>query len=82
LKYTACKCSITTHLVFQDPHELPVSRLTTPTKNEVAHGHTSSLQPSKMAPKRKGPGMSIVNPGSKRVSMKQGVQYEDDGSDS
>lgn len=25
--------------------------------------------------------MSIVNPGSKRVHMKQGVQYEDDGSD-
>jgi hypothetical protein len=35
-----------------------------------------------MALKRKGHGMSIVNPGSKRVHMKQGVQYEDDGSDS
>jgi hypothetical protein len=35
-----------------------------------------------MTPKCKGPGMSIINPGSKRVRMEQGVQYEDDCSDS
>lgn len=65
-----------------DPHESWKSQLITPTKNEIAHGLTSSQRPHKIAPKRKGLGMSIVNPGSKRVNMKQGVQYEDDGSDS
>jgi hypothetical protein len=68
--------------VLQDPHKSWKSQLITPAKNEIAHGFTSSQRPIKMAPKRKRQGISIVNPGSKRVHMKQGVQYEDDGSDS
>jgi hypothetical protein len=75
-------CGITIDLVLQDPHESWESQLITPTKNEIPHGLTSSQRPPKVAPKRRGLGMSTVNPGSKRVHMIQGVKYEDDSSDS
>lgn len=69
-------------MALQDPPEFGMSQLTTPKKKEIVHGHTSSLRPHKIAPRRRGHGMSIVNPGSKRVHTKQGVQYEEEGSDS
>jgi hypothetical protein len=65
----------------QNPPQFGKSQLTNPTKNETMLAYTPSLRPHKMPPKRKGTGMSIVNPGSKRIHKKQGVLYEEEDSD-
>jgi hypothetical protein len=72
---------VTKNSGLQDPSESGMSKLTTKTKNETILTHVPSLRPHKMPPKRRGTGMSIVNPGSKRIHRKPGVQYEEEDSD-
>ena len=72
---------VTKNSGLQDPSESGKSKRTTPTKDESMLTHVPSLRPHKMPLKRRGTGMSIVNPSSKRIHRKPGVQYEEEDSD-
>lgn len=73
---------VTKYCGLQDPSEFGNSKLTTVIKDESMLFHVPSLWPLKMPPKWRGTGMSIVNPGSKQIHRKQGVQYEEEDNDS
>jgi hypothetical protein len=73
---------VTKNSGLQDPSEFGTSKLTTLTKDESIFFHVPSLRPCKMPPKWRGTVMSIVNPGSRQIHRKQGVQYEDEDSNS
>jgi hypothetical protein len=73
---------VTKNCGLQDTSEFGTSKLTSLTKDESVFFHVPSLRPHKMPPNWRGTGMSIVNPGSKQIYRKQGVQYEEEDSDS
>ena len=73
---------VTENCRLQDPSEFGTSKLTTLTKDESMFFYVPSLQPHKMPPKWRGTGISIMNPGSKQIHRKQGIQYQQEDSDS